>query len=293
MGHVHHRGQSVSRVRAAFVLNLLFTVIEGVGGFLVGSVAIVADAVHDLGDTISLGIALWLEKIAQKGPSSRFSYGYRRVSALSALVTGVILIVGSVSVVVFAIGRLSEPHEPLGWPMFGIAVFGTAVNGFAAWHLSHGATQNERVLTWHLLEDVLGWVAVLIGSLLILAFGWTWVDPALAIVIGIIVAGNVVRRLVQTVGLFLQEVPTGVDLGLLRSELSSVEGVQDVHDVHAWSLDGESHVLSCHVVIGPEVDAEAMKREVRTRANQKAPFHVTIEIEFATEQCAEDCDQAT
>ena len=290
--HSHNTSESVQRVRAAFVLNLVFTVVEAVGGFMVGSVAIIADAVHDLGDTASLGIALWLEKFAQKGPSSRFSYGYRRVSALSALISGAVLLVGSSFVIAFSVGRLWEPHGgPQGWPMFGIAVFGTLVNGLAAWRLSRGATQNEKVLTWHLLEDVLGWIAVLIGSVLILALGWTWVDPVLAILIGLFVVVNVLRRLRQTLGLFLQEVPPGVNVDRLRDGICALQGVQGVHDIHAWSLDGEHHVLSCHVVIAEEENAEAIKQAVRARANQEAKFHVTVEIELETENCVEDCDQ--
>ncbi len=289
-GH-HHPTEASGRIRAAFFLNLAFTVIEVIGGVLVGSVAIVADAVHDLGDTLSLGVALVLEKYAQKKPDRQFTFGYRRVSALSALITGAVLLAGSIYVVVEAIRRFSEPQEPHGVAMFGLAVFGVLVNSLAAWKLSKGFTQNERMLTWHLLEDVLGWVAVLVGSILIIAFDWVWIDPVLAIGIALFILWNVFRNLTQTVLLFLQRVPAGLDLDKLRQALSRLDGVLDVHDLHAWSLDGEHHVLSCHVVVGEEADSDLIKAAARDLIKKEGEFHVTIEVEFDSEDCEQQCDR--
>ncbi len=283
--HEHHHRGAPDRVRAAFLLNLCFTILEGVGGALVGSVAIVADAVHDLGDTISLGVALLLEKHAERKPDKRFSYGYRRMSALSALITATVVLVGSVFVIVTAGKRFFEPSEPHGWAMLGLAVFGLGVNGFAAWYLSRGGTHNERMLTWHLLEDVLGWAAVLVGSLLILAFDWVWIDPALAIGIALFVMWNVFRNLAKTVGMFLQQVPTGLDLDDLRKALEDLDRVQGVHDMHAWSLDGEHHVLSCHVVVEDLDNTQEVKNRVRERIGKEGDFHVTIEVEERRDSC--------
>ncbi|MGE3424778.1 MAG: cation diffusion facilitator family transporter [Dehalococcoidia bacterium] len=287
-GHHHHSG-SVGRVRAAFFLNVAFTVVEVVGGILSGSIAILADAVHDLGDTVSLGAALVLEKRAQQRPNKRFSYGYRRLSAISALLTGTVLLVGSVFMIIASISRFSEPGQPHGWAMLGLAVFGVGVNGVASWYLSRGATANERILKWHLLEDVLGWCAVLVGSLLILVLDWTWIDPVLALAISGFVIWNVFRNLAKTMGLFLQEVPAGVDLERLEQSIESLDGVLDVHDLHVWSLDGEHHVLSCHTVAESATEPEALKRSIRERIGRHGRFHVTIELEFQGEACIENC----
>lgn len=287
-GHHHHSG-SVDRVRAAFFLNVAFTVVEVVGGVLSGSIAILADAVHDLGDTVSLGAALVLEKHAQKRPNKRFSYGYRRMSAISALLTGTVLLVGSVFMIIASINRLSEPSEPHGWAMLGLAVFGVGVNGFASWYLSRGATENERILKWHLLEDVLGWSAVLVGSLLILVFDWAWIDPVLALGISVFVIWNVFRNLAKTVGLFLQQVPAGLDLDRLEQSIEALDGVLDVHDLHVWSLDGEHHVLSCHAVSEAVTEPGELKRRIRECIGRHGRFHATIELEFQDETCVENC----
>ncbi len=286
----HHPHASTARIRTAFFLNLGFTVIEAVGGVLVGSVAIVADAVHDLGDTMSLGAALALERYAHKAPDRQYSYGYRRLSALSALITGAVLLGGSVYIVTQAIQRFAEPREPHGLAMLGIAIFGLAVNGYAAWKLSKGLTQNEQMLKWHLVEDVMGWAAVLVGSILIMIFKWTWIDPALAIGIALFVLWNVTRRLSSTLRLFLQQVPPGIDLNEFRQALLAVEGVLDAHDLHVWSLDGEHHVLSCHIVVPEDAEPASIKRSVRTAIALKGEFHSTIEVELETDICHVDCD---
>lgn len=291
-GHHHpSSGEASGRIRAAFFLNLSFTIIEVIGGVLVGSVAIVADAVHDLGDTVSLGVALVLEKYAQKRPDRQFSYGYRRISALSALITGAVLLLGSVYIAVEAVQRFAEPLEPHGGAMLGLAVFGVAVNGFAAWKLSKGFTQNERMLTWHLLEDVLGWAAVLVGSILIVLFDWVWIDPALAIGIALFILWNVFRNVTKTGLLFLQQVPVGLDLDKLKQKLTQLDEVLDVHDIHAWSLDGERHVLSCHIVVDDEAKLDQIKSAARNVIRVEGEFHVTIELEFDTEPCPEQCDR--
>ncbi len=291
MSDHHHSYDSTKRIRAAFFLNLCFTVIEIIGGFLIGSVAIIADAIHDLGDTLALGVALILEKYAQKGPDRKFSYGYQRVSALSALINGAVLFAGSIYIVIHAAQRFSEPQKPHGLAMLGLAIFGAAVNGFAAWKLSKGGTQNERMLTWHLLEDVLGWIAVLIGSILIIAFDWTWIDPVLAIGIALLILWNVVRNIAKTGVLFLQRIPEGFDLDELKQRLLQVDGVLDVHDIHAWSLDGEHHVLSCHIVVHEDAKLEKVKSSAREQIMKEGKVHATIELEFANEDCSEQCDR--
>ncbi|MEQ8516551.1 MAG: cation diffusion facilitator family transporter, partial [Chromatocurvus sp.] len=159
--HSHDEQARSQRLGLVFFLNLGFTLIEFIGGWLTNSAAIMADAVHDLGDSLSIGSAWLLERLGRRGPSGDFTYGYRRFSLFGALINGLVLLAGSGLVLAAAIPRLFDPVMPMTEGMILLALFGVAVNGYAAWRLTAGKSLNERVLNWHLMEDVLGWVAVL------------------------------------------------------------------------------------------------------------------------------------
>lgn len=154
--HVHDHADESQRIGLAFILNFGFTIIEFIGGWLTNSTAIMADAVHDLGDTLSIGLAWFLGKLSNKSADSHFTYGYRRLSLLGALINGTVLLLGSLWILYEAIPRLTDPVMPHAQGMFWLAILGVTVNGFAAYKLRRGKTLNERVLNWHLLEDVLG-----------------------------------------------------------------------------------------------------------------------------------------
>lgn len=195
-----HKGSSSNRIGWAFFLNVSFTIIEFVGGLLTNSTAIMADAVHDLGDSLSIGLAWLLSKLGSKEPNGLFTYGYQRFSLLGALINGLVLIAGSLWVLNTAIPRLFEPQQPHAVGMFWLAILGVVVNGYAAFKLSHGKTLNERVLNWHLMEDVLGWVAVLIVAVTLMFVDWPILDPLLSIAFTLFILVNVVRRKTDTPG---------------------------------------------------------------------------------------------
>ncbi len=298
MGHSHgtrphdHSSHSSGNIGVAFLLNLAFAAIELVGGLLTGSVAIIADALHDFGDSLTLALAWGLQKYAAKGRTSTFTYGYGRVSLLSSLISGIVLFGGSVLVVSHAIPELwNKDRQPHGWGMLGLAIFGVAINGFAAYRLSKGRTRNEQMLSWHLIEDLLGWVAVLVGSLVILATGWVWVDPALAIAIGCFIAFNVVRNLRDSVQLFLQRIPDGFDVQKFSDDIATIPGVVEAHDVHAWTLDGEKNVLSMHLKTKGRLPdyrtIKELKREVSLRLERWGHFHLTLEVEPEDSDCSD------
>lgn len=303
-GNGHHHHHSISdNLRLAFVLNLIFSIIELVGGFLTSSVAVTADGMHDLGDAISIGLALFLEKVSTQKATSDFSYGYRRFSLLSALITGGVLIGGSSIIVFEALSRFWQPHEPNSLGMLGLSVLGLGVNGYAAFRVSKGKTQAEKVISLHLLEDFLGWLAVLVGSILIRVFHWAWVDPVLALAIAGFVLWNVVGHIKTTLLLFLQKTPDDVNLEKLKHELSQIETVQNIHDLHCWSLDGQQNVISLHAVLNTKLLAnqtDGLAESIKTLASQTknrirhelehlGHFHSTIEIEFDNEVCTIDC----
>ncbi len=286
--HAYMSNESSERIGWAFVLNVSFTIIEFVGGLLTNSTAIMADAVHDLGDSLSIGSAWVLNRMADKGADDSFTYGYKRLSLLGALINGIVLIAGSAWVLMQAIPRLFDPVMPVVEGMLGLAILGVVVNGFAAYKLSAGTTLNEKVLNWHLLEDVLGWAAVLIVSIVLMFVEVAILDALLAVFFTLFILVNVLRNTGQALKLFLQAVP---DRGLVenvRDELLSLHSVASIHHEHAWSLDGESTVYTAHLVMDSPMEC-AQQVEIKSeiaRILDKFQFaHTTIELEFPEEPC--------
>jgi cobalt-zinc-cadmium efflux system protein len=272
--------RSESNLRVALFLNLGFALIELVGGIWTGSVAILSDAVHDFGDSLSLGLAWGLQRLAGREADDVFSYGYRRMSLLAALLTCGVLVVGSALVLSEAIPRLFHPQMPNVDGMIGFALLGTAVNGYAAWRTNQGSTLNERVVSWHLIEDVLGWVVVLIGAIAMKFGDWPLLDPILSIFLSLFIFRGVFRSLTATVRLFLQAAPEGVGAGTLTRELETLPGVAAARDLRVWSLDGESHVLTVVLETSPsatQAELEAIKASARAKLRAFGRFEMTIE----------------
>lgn len=289
--HSHQHSYESKNIATAFWLNFSFTLIEIVGGLLTNSVAILADAVHDLGDSLAIGFAWMASKIAGREANTRYSYGYRRWSLLSALVTGVVLVVGSILVLVAAIPRLWEPVLPHAPGMIALAVLGVVVNGAAVLKLKHGKTQNEQVLSWHLLEDVLGWVVVLVGSVLIYFTGWAFLDPLLSIGFTLFILLNVWRSLKRTIALFMQVTPDAAMTAQVEQALVGLPFVQSAHHLHLWSLDGEQHVLTVHLRLDADADSRQLshyKEEVRLVLAPYHLAHTTVEFEGPVELCRDD-----
>lgn len=285
--HHHHDGADTS-IGLAFLLNGTFTIIEFVGGWWTGSVAILSDALHDLGDTGSLALSYFLEKFARKKRDSGYSYGYRRFSLLAALLNGVILLGGSAWVLWEAVPRFWNPSEPHATGMMALALVGILFNGLGALRLRSGRTQNERMLTWHLLEDVFGWVAILIGGAVVYFFRVAWVDPLLAVGFTLFTLYNVLKITRQTARIFLQSVPASLDLGQLETEVRDLPDIHSIHDTHVWSMDGEFNVLTTHVVVEQRTPDERLlpvKRAVRSLLARHNIQHATIEMERPDEQC--------
>ncbi|MEA3303166.1 MAG: cation diffusion facilitator family transporter [Pseudomonadota bacterium] len=285
--HDHHHGSS-GRLGLAFFLNLAFTIIEFIGGALTNSVAIMADAVHDLGDTLAIGLAWTLDRVGRKEADDGFTYGYHRLSLLGALINGAILIIGSLWILTEALPRLMNPQMPNAVGMIWLAILGVSVNGFAAYKLSGGKTLNEKVLNWHLLEDVLGWVAVLIISIALLFVEWPILDPILSIAFTLFILINVLKRLSQTIRLFLQAAPDNRIAEETRGKLQALEHVAGIHHLHVWSLDGERHVLSAHLLLDKPISSDtqnAVKMALRAALEEFDFAHTTIELEQSAETC--------
>ncbi|WKN31112.1 cation diffusion facilitator family transporter [Porifericola rhodea] len=286
--HTHHHSIS-SNLKVAFFLNLSFTIIEFIGGIFTNSMAILSDAIHDLGDTFAIGSSLFLENYSQKGRSKKFSFGYKRFSPLSALINSVILLAGSLFIITEAIPRLLNPETVDARGMLYLALAGIFFNGLAVFRLRKGENSiNQRAVMLHLLEDVLGWVAVLVGSIVMLFVNLPIIDPILSLLIAVYIFWNAFKNLRQVMHIFLQATPDDVDIDKVKSALESLEEVQDTHDTHLWTLDGNYNILSVHLVINNNMRLSELA-ELRMKVNKKLKSyhidHITIQFEVPGELC--------
>lgn len=288
MSHDHRHTKAGKNLKIAFLLNVGFTILELFGGFYVNSVAIISDAVHDLGDSLSLGTAWFLDKKSKQEANSKFSFGYARFSLLGALINSIVLIAGSVYVIYEAVGRILEPQHSDANGMILFAVFGIAVNGYAAWKISGGKSLNEKVVSWHLLEDVLGWVAVLIVAIILKFNDIHYLDPALSLLISAYILWGVISRLKDTLFIFLQGVPKEIDLKKIEQEILALDAIQSLHHTHIWSLEGEHHVFSSHLFlknIENFKELEACKGRVEEILKRYNFQHHTLQTELDDKSC--------
>lgn len=286
--HDHHHHSDVGNIKIAFFLNLFFTLIEIAGGFLTNSIAILSNAIHDLGDCLSLGLAWYFQKVARKGSDTSYSYGYKRFSLLGAVINSIVLVSGSVLILTVAIPRILHPVTANTKGMFLLAILGVLVNGAAVFRLKKGNSINERVVSLHLLEDVLGWLAILIGSIVMHFFKVPVLDPIMSVAIAIFVLFNVFKNVKQSLRIILQGIPDEVDLTDVSAHIQQFDGVESVHDLHVWSIDGTYNVLTVHVVLNNSLGMEKLaelKAAIRDSLQEKGIQHATIEFETANERC--------
>ena len=293
--HHHHKNHNHSHyhsvtenIKVAFFLNFAFAILEIFGGLWTNSLAIISDAIHDLGDSLSLGLAWYLEKISNKKGDRFFSYGYRRLSLLAALINTLILLAGSLYILSAAIPRLINPQTTNAKGMILFAVLGIVINGLAILRVSNKSSFNARVVAWHLLEDVLGWVAVLVVSITLIFTNFYFLDPILSILIAVYILYNAIANLGKTITLFLQAVPENIDLEKLEKNIIALEKVDSIHHTHVWSLDGEHHVLTTHVVVRDNTTREeiqSIKNAIKHLGQNLKLEHITVEIEYLKEHC--------
>lgn len=284
----HDHNHSGKNLRFAFWVNLIFAIFEFIGGWLVNSVAIMSDALHDFGDSISLGTAWYLDRKSTQKADKSFSFGYARHSLLGALINSIILISGSVYIVIEAIKRLVDPELSNASGMILFAMIGIIVNGVVAFRTSTGKSMNEKVVYWHIMEDVLGWAAVLIGGVVLYFYESPYIDPILSLLITAYILYGVIRRLIQTMHFFLQGVPKDIDLDQILDDIRSIPKVKNVHHTHVWSLDGERHVFTSHVKlerIDNFVQLRVVKETIKKLLAKKRFEHYTIDVELEEETC--------
>lgn len=274
------------KILTAFLLNGGFCLIELIGGIITGSVAILSDAVHDGGDALSIGISYFLQRKSKKGADERYTYGYGRYSVLGAAVTDTVLIIGSLLVIYKGIFKILNPSEIRVDGMLFLAVLGFAVNLIAALVTRGGESLNQRAVNLHMLEDVLGWAVVLVGSVIIKLTGLYIIDPVMSVGVGLIILAHAIKSFRGIIDLFLERVPDNTDLGEIKKHLLEIEGVRDIHHIHLRSFDGESLFMSFHAVVDT-ADTVTVKSALKKELREHGISHCTVELETVGEECGE------
>ena len=273
----------------AFLLNLLFSIIEFIGGAITNSVAIISDSIHDMGDAMSIGVSFFLERKSTKSPDNKYTYGYIRYSVLGSIITTFILLGGSVLVIYNAIGRLVNPVEINYNGMIGFAVLGVLINFLAAYFTKEGDSLNQKSVNLHMLEDVLGWVVVLAGAIIMRFTDIKIIDPILSIGVAIFILINSLKTLKEVVDLFLEKTPNNIDIDEIKEHLLEIKGVIDVHHIHIRSIDGFNNYATMHIVV--DGDYKQIKDKIKEKLEEHGIAHTTIEFEGKDEKCkSEKCE---
>ena len=270
------------RVRFAAFLNFAFTIVEIVGGLWTNSLAILSDALHDFGDSIALLVSWLFERGAKRSPDAKYTFGYQRLSLFSALFAAAVLVGGSIVIIFQAIPRFFNPEPVNAFGMVGIAVFGIAFNSLKFFLLKRSESLNEKVLSWHLLEDVLGWIGVFVGGIIIFFWKFYLIDPIITVALTVFILYNVARNLREAISILLQGVPKHINLEAVKQDIKAVDGVLDLHDIHIWSLEGETDVFSAHVVVDEETlekRPQQAKQTIKDTLKKHHIEHSTIELE--------------
>ena len=279
--HNHkHNHKTEKNILIAFILNISFSIFEIIGGIITGSIAIISDAIHDAGDALSIGISYFLERKSNKKSDTNYTFGYRRYSILGALISTCILLIGTFIVIYNAIGRLINPVDINYNGMIIIAIVGVIINFLAAHYTKDGDSLNQHAVNLHMLEDVLGWVVVLIGSIVIKFTNFVYLDSIMSIVISIYLIIESFKNIKRIMNILLIKIPEGITVEEVKDKILKIKEVKDVHHVHIWTIDGEKNYATIHVVADKNI-----KEEIRKELEDIGIHNVTIELETTKVKC--------
>lgn len=263
-------------------------IFEFIGGLMTNSIALISDAVHDAGDSVSMAIAIYLEKKSKQKKDYKYTFGYYRFSLLGGLLTSIILIIGSTIVIIETFKRLMNPETVDAELMIYFAIVGVIINGLAALNARKGKSANEKAISLHLLEDVFGWLILLIGAILMNSFDIKILDALLSLLFSLFIIYHVIRNLKSILEVFLEKAPKGFSIENIEEELKKVEYVRNVHHIHLWSIEGNIPIVTLHVRLSHKVStiqAAKILRELQDKLELLGISHSTIQIEFFEEQC--------
>ena len=286
--HTHEHNTPEGNLKLAFWLNTLFALVEVAGGIATNSFAVLSDALHDAGDSVALGVAWYFQRVSARKRDDTFSFGYKRFSVLGALINSLILLSGSCIILVVAIPRIIHPQPVHANGMIFLALLGLIVNGYGMLKVRKGNTQNEKVISLHLLEDVLGWIAVLVVSVVLHFYDIPVLDPLLSVAITLFILFRLFGNLGKTFRILLQGTPTQMETEEIREHLLQLPDISNIHDVHTWTMDGSYHIATIHLEVTRELslmETEELKVKVRHELQKLHIQHATLEIELQGQSC--------
>ena len=281
--------KSSKNMTIAFLLNFSFAIIEFIFGLLFHSSAVLADAVHDTGDALAIGLSTLFEKVSTKKEDREYTLGYKRYSLLGALLTSVILLVGSTLVIVENIPKLFAPERVNYDGMLVLGIVAIVVNTAASRVVSHGHSHNESILSLHFLEDILGWVAVVVVSLILRFTDWYFLDPLLSLIIAGFILSKALPKFWENIQIFLDHVPSDVDLGQLYQEIAALENVRAITQLNVWTTDGLEKFAMLHICLeNPNLLAET-QANLRQKLLAYGIAKVTIQTDESLQEHKECC----
>ncbi|MEO5510105.1 MAG: cation diffusion facilitator family transporter [Longimicrobiales bacterium] len=285
-GHSHdHRELGRRRLATVLVITAAFMVVELVGGLLSNSLALVADAGHMLSDVAAIALSIFALWFSRRPATQQKSYGYHRFEILAAFVNGMTLVVIALLILWQAYTRLVSPQPVVGSLMLAIAMVGLCVNIAAAFllHSSAGHSLNVRGAYLHVLSDMLGSVGAIAAGIIIITTGWTAADPIISAIVALLILASSWRLVRESVDILLEAVPSHIDLNVVRSAIGEIDGVEEVHDLHVWTLTSGYLAMSGHAVIADPMQYKEVLQSIHDRMHERFGIdHVTVQIEHRT-----------
>ena len=263
----------------AFVLNIAFSFFELLGGIFTNSISILSDSIHDMGDAVSIGISYVMERKSKKHADNKYTYGYVRYSVLGGVITTTILLVGSIFVIYGAIKRIINPVTVNYSGMIILAIIGVILNLIAAYVTREGDSINQKAVNLHMLEDVLGWVVVLIGAIVMHFTDIKIIDPIMSLGVALFILIHSIKNLKKVLDLFLEKTPDDIDIDELKEHLLKIKGIDDIHHIHVWSIDGYNNYATMHIV-SKSKDIDKIKKEIREELEEHNICHSILETEL-------------
>ena len=290
-GHVHGAGADKRSLAVVLAFTLVYTVAEIVGGLLTGSLALLADAAHMASDNVALALALFAFWLSAKPPTPNRSFGYKRAEILAALFNGVTIVAVSGWIFYEAFRRFLDPSEVLGGWMLAVAALGLLVNvaGTVILSRSAGDNLNMQGALRHVIADLLGSVGVIVAAGVVLLTGWWYADPLVSVFIGVLVLLSSWRLLKESTNILLEGSPPGVDARRVGARMVEVAGVEEVHDLHIWTITSGFPALAAHVLVGRDQDCHERRRELEKVLRKDFDLdHTTLQMDHAGDHPTEN-----
>lgn len=284
---VNFINKTPENIKIAFLLNLAFSIVEAIGGILTNSISIISDSLHNLGDSITIGINYIFEKKSKKLPNKEYSYGYLRYTMLGSLIASFILLVGSVIIIYNVVPRLIKPLSVNYDAMIIFGIFGLLINLYATIKIIRSKDKDKKINT-HMIEDTVIWLFILTGSICIKMFDLVIIDPILSLLIAVYILYQVYKYMKNIYNIFMEKVPKNVKIDEIKKDIESNENIDNVHHIHIWSMDGVNNYMTAHIHLNKILNEEEIiktKNDVKNKLKEDKINHITLEVEYFNEKC--------